>query len=97
MLHRETQSWSVYTHDGQEPRPGACNMDPSMDSTLNRVKDLLLMEGVVHPIDQQPLLVKARQHYTKIAVDTVVSISSVRYRVLFLITGTDTTPREHGV
>ncbi|XP_043540666.1 semaphorin-4B-like, partial [Chiloscyllium plagiosum] len=86
MLNRETQSWSVYTHDGQETRPGACNMHPSMDFTLNRVKDLLLMEGVVRPINQGPLLVRVRQRYTKIAVDTVLSINSVRYKVLFLIT-----------
>ncbi|XP_060676787.1 semaphorin-4B-like isoform X2 [Hemiscyllium ocellatum] len=86
MLDRVTQSWSVYTHHGQEPRPGACDMDPSMDFTLNRVKDLFLMEGVVYPIERRPLLVKVRLRYTKIAVDTVLSVTSVTYRVLFLIT-----------
>ncbi|XP_048450699.1 semaphorin-4B-like, partial [Rhincodon typus] len=61
-------------------------MEPSMDTALSRVKDLFLMDGVVHPIGRRPLLVKGRQRYTKMAVDTVLSVTSVRYRVMFLIT-----------
>ncbi|XP_067879031.1 semaphorin-4B-like isoform X2 [Heterodontus francisci] len=85
QLNRETLSWSTYSRSKLEHRPGACNIEPSMDSTLSLVKDLFLMDGVVHPIGHRPLL-KMNEKYVKIAVDNVRSLKAVMYRVMFLIT-----------
>ncbi|XP_067831998.1 semaphorin-4B-like isoform X2 [Heptranchias perlo] len=86
ILNRETQSWSTYTGDLLEPRPGACNTKPSMDATLNLVKDLFLMDGAVHPIERQPQLVRRNEMYVKIVVDHVQSLNTMRHRIMFLIT-----------
>ncbi|XP_069796517.1 semaphorin-4B-like isoform X2 [Narcine bancroftii] len=86
ILNREQQVWSTYTGEVPEPRPGACNTGRSSDSTLNLLKDLFLMDGVVHPIGHRPQLTKVRENYVKIAVDSVAAVNAVMHRVMFLIT-----------
>ncbi|XP_078062914.1 semaphorin-4B-like, partial [Mustelus asterias] len=86
LLNRETLTWSLFSADSSDPRPGACNTEPSMDSTLKLVKDLFMMNEAVQPIGKRPQLVNLKEQYVKIAVDTVLSINSVKHRVMFLIT-----------
>ncbi|XP_051901901.1 semaphorin-4A-like isoform X2 [Pristis pectinata] len=86
ILNREQQLWSTYTGEVLEPRPGACNTERSSDSTLNLVKDLFLMDGVLYPLGRRPQLTNAQEKYVKIAVDSVTSVNAVTHRVLFLIT-----------
>ncbi|XP_041035717.1 semaphorin-4B-like [Carcharodon carcharias] len=86
LLNRETQTWSSFSADGLDMRPGSCNTKPWMDSTLNLVKDRFMMDGVVHPTGHQPQLVKLKEKYLKIAVDSVLSVNLMKHRVMFLIT-----------
>ncbi|XP_038643153.1 semaphorin-4D-like [Scyliorhinus canicula] len=86
LLNRETLTWSLYPAENLEPRPGACSTKPSMDSTLNLVKGLFMMDQAVQPAGRRPQLVNLKEQYVKIAVDTVRSLNSARHRVMFLIT-----------
>ncbi|XP_072346686.1 semaphorin-4B-like [Scyliorhinus torazame] len=86
QLNRDTLTWSLHPAENLEPRPGACSTKPSMDLTLNRVKDLFMMDQAVQPVGRRPQLVNLKEQYVKIAVDTVRSLNAVRHRVMFLIT-----------
>ncbi|XP_059836231.1 semaphorin-4A-like isoform X1 [Hypanus sabinus] len=86
ILNREQQIWSTYRGEVLEPRPGACNTASSSDSTLNLLKDVFLMDGVVHPLGRQPQLTRVQEQYVKITVDSVRSIRAVMHRVMFLVT-----------
>ncbi|XP_072140083.1 semaphorin-4A-like isoform X2 [Mobula birostris] len=86
ILNREQQIWSTYREKVLEPRPGACNTASSSDSTLNLLKDVFLMDAVVHPLGRQPQLTRVQEQYVKITVDSVTSIRAVKHRVMFLVT-----------
>ncbi|XP_060107819.1 semaphorin-4C [Heteronotia binoei] len=94
----QSQKWGQYSDQVPSPRPGACitgwhrhnNFHTSMelpDNTLNFAKKHPLMDEVVAPQGNQPLLVKKDANFTQLVVERVHGLDGKPYEVLFV--GTD--------
>nr|XP_033811219.1 semaphorin-4F [Geotrypetes seraphini] len=96
VFKRDCEKWSiVMDSDVPTPRPGSC-VTESMKATgiqsslnlpdrvLTFVRDHPLMDQNVHPLRNQPMLVKLDTQYRKISVRKVKSVSGKEYEVLYL-------------
>ncbi|XP_030046721.1 semaphorin-4F isoform X2 [Microcaecilia unicolor] len=93
---RDCEKWSkVMDSEVPSPRPGSCvtesmkaaGIQSSLnlpDRVLTFVRDHPLMDQNVHPLRNQPMLVKLDTQYRKIAVQKVKSVSGKEYEVLYL-------------
>uniref|UniRef100_A0A3Q2YPI3 Sema domain, immunoglobulin domain (Ig), short basic domain, secreted, (semaphorin) 3H n=1 Tax=Hippocampus comes TaxID=109280 RepID=A0A3Q2YPI3_HIPCM len=114
FLHKEgpQYKWAEFTGKVPYPRPGTCPSSTygSYSSTREYPDDVIffsrthpLLEEIVLPLGERPLLVRVGVHYkfSKLLVDRVEAVDST-YDVLFI--GTDSglvlkaihLPREHG-
>ncbi|XP_041429695.1 semaphorin-4A [Xenopus laevis] len=85
--NKEYSKWTRYMKPVSDPRPGSCSGGKFSDSDLNFMKEHFLMDEVVSPNGSEPVLVKQNVQYTRIALDSVQSVSGLNYTVMFL--GTD--------
>uniref|UniRef100_UPI00358F7C6E semaphorin-4C-like isoform X2 n=1 Tax=Myxine glutinosa TaxID=7769 RepID=UPI00358F7C6E len=73
-----------------KPRPGQCLKDQRSqslpDQTLKFVRDHSLMNAVVQPSGEGPLLVSDNARYTHLAVERLTSLSGRQLDVLYLAT-----------
>lgn len=94
----QSQKWGRYSDQVPSPRPGACitswhrrnGFRSSLelpDNTLNFVKKHPLMDEVVLPEDNRPLLVKKDANFTQLVVERVHGLDGKPYQVLYI--GTD--------
>ncbi|XP_041430495.1 semaphorin-4A isoform X2 [Xenopus laevis] len=85
--NKEHLKWTRYMGKISDPRPGSCSGNKFSDSDLNFMKEHFLMDKEVSPYGSEPVLVKQNVQYTRIALDSVQSVSGLNYTVMFL--GTD--------
>ncbi|KAE8588836.1 hypothetical protein XENTR_v10022769 [Xenopus tropicalis] len=85
--NKESSKWNRYMGVVSDPRPGSCSGGKFSDTDLNFMKEHFLMDEVVSPGAGRPVLVKQNVQYTRIALDSVQSVSGLNYTVMFL--GTD--------
>ncbi|XP_041065267.1 semaphorin-4C [Carcharodon carcharias] len=94
----QAQKWGRYSGKVPSPRPGACIMNSHRlngyntslelpDNTLSFAKKHPLMDDLVQPVDNQPLLIQKNINYTQIVVDRVLAVNGNQYDVLFIGTG----------
>ncbi|XP_033505473.1 semaphorin-4E isoform X2 [Epinephelus lanceolatus] len=87
--------WVMYSGDVPVPRPGACIDNAARkagihqtldlpDRTLQFIKDRPLMDQVIQPIGQKPLLVRRGATFTRIIVDQVEAADGESYHVMFI-------------
>ncbi|XP_062995112.1 semaphorin-4C [Elgaria multicarinata webbii] len=92
------QKWVRYSDQEPVPRPGACITDwhrhnsfssslELPDNTLNFAKKHPLMDKVVQPQGNRPLLVKKDANFTQLVVERVHGLDGRPYKVLYI--GTD--------
>lgn len=90
--------WVMYSGEVPVPRPGACINDAARkagihetldlpDRTLQFVKDKPLMDQVIQPIGDKPLLVRRGATFTQIIVNQMKAADGNKYPVMFI--GTD--------
>ncbi|XP_044293426.1 semaphorin-4C isoform X2 [Varanus komodoensis] len=90
--------WVRYSDQEPVPRPGACITDwhrqnsftsslELPDNTLNFAKKHPLMDKVVPPQGDRPLLVKKETNFTQLVVERVHGLDGKPYKVLYI--GTD--------
>lgn len=90
--------WVMYSGDVPVPRPGACIDNEARkagitqtldlpDRTLQFIKDRPLMDQVIQPIGEKPLLVRKGATFTRIVVNQVQAADGKKYEVMFI--GTD--------
>ncbi|XP_019369157.1 PREDICTED: semaphorin-4D-like isoform X1 [Gavialis gangeticus] len=90
--------WVVYGGKVPIPRPGACidnfarsfgyNISLDLpDKILQFARDHPLMDNVVNPVGNWPVLLKRGSNYTKIVVERIVGLDKKAYDVMFI--GTD--------
>ncbi|GCC23089.1 hypothetical protein chiPu_0001482 [Chiloscyllium punctatum] len=94
----QAQKWGRYSDKVPSPRPGACitnnhrelGYNTSLelpDNTLNFAKKHPLMDDLVQPVGNQPLLIQKNINYTQIVVDWALAVNGNQYIVLFIGTG----------
>ncbi|XP_072915368.1 semaphorin-4C [Hemitrygon akajei] len=94
----QAKKWGQYSDKVPSPRPGACitnshrmsGYNTSLelpDSTLNFAKEHPLMDDLVQPVGERPLLIQKNVNYTRIVVDQVLSWNGIQYTVLYIGTG----------
>ncbi|XP_069475167.1 semaphorin-4C [Ambystoma mexicanum] len=94
----QAQKWSRYSDQVPSPRPGACItaehrrnlMNSSQDlpdMTLNFAKKHPLMDGLVLPHHNRPLLVRKDANFSQLAVHRVRALDGELYEVLFIGSG----------
>ncbi|KAM8727300.1 semaphorin-4E isoform 1-T2 [Acanthopagrus schlegelii] len=87
--------WVMYSGDVPVPRPGACidnearkeGINQSLglpDRTLQFIKDRPLMDQVIQPIGEKPLLVRRGATFTCIVVNQVQGADGEKYNVMFV-------------
>ncbi|KAM3865967.1 semaphorin-4E [Diretmus argenteus] len=87
--------WVMYTGEVPFPRPGACidnkareqNINQTVDlpdGTLQFVKDKPLMDQIIEPIENRPLLVRRGAAFTRIIVNQVQAADGKKYHVMFI-------------
>uniref|UniRef100_A0A8D0E4D3 Semaphorin 4C n=1 Tax=Salvator merianae TaxID=96440 RepID=A0A8D0E4D3_SALMN len=83
------QKWVPYSDQVPNPRPGACitNSLELPDNTLNFAKKHPLMDKVVLPHSDRPLLVKKDANFTQLVVERVHGLDGNPYELLYI--GTD--------
>ncbi|XP_028596444.2 semaphorin-4C [Podarcis muralis] len=83
------QKWVRYSDQVPSPRPGACitNSLELPDNTLNFAKKHPLMDKVVPPQGNRPLLVKKEANFTQLVVERVHGLDGKPYELLYI--GTD--------
>ncbi|XP_030608348.1 semaphorin-4E-like [Archocentrus centrarchus] len=90
--------WVMYSGEVPIPRPGACINNAARnvginktldlpDRTLQFIKDKPLMDQVIHPIGDKPLLVRRGAAFIQIIVNQVKAADGENYHVMFI--GTD--------
>ncbi|XP_070701650.1 semaphorin-4E [Pempheris klunzingeri] len=90
--------WVMYSGDVPVPRPGACIDNEARkagitqtldlpDRTLQFIKDRPLMDQVIQPIGEKPLLVRRGATFTCIIVNQVQAADGEKHQVMFI--GTD--------
>ncbi|XP_041918636.1 semaphorin-4E [Alosa sapidissima] len=91
--------WVMFSGDLPTPRPGACingaarkqGITSSLDlpdKTLQFIRDRPLMDQVIEPMNNRPLLVKKGAAFTRIVVASVVALDGATYHVMFIGTAT---------
>ncbi|XP_075701023.1 semaphorin-4A isoform X2 [Rhinoderma darwinii] len=85
--NKESSKWTRYTGAVSTPRPGSCSSGKFSDTDLNFMKDHFLMDDKVSPVAKQPLLIQQSVSYTRIAIDSVRTLSGDLCTVMYL--GTD--------
>ncbi|XP_063002302.1 semaphorin-4A-like [Elgaria multicarinata webbii] len=86
-FNKDCFRWTTYNGPVPEPRPGSCSVGSSADRALSFIKEHFLMDEMIEPIDNKPLLVQHGVNYTRIVVHQTPDTSGTLYNVLFL--GTD--------
>ncbi|XP_040910673.1 semaphorin-4E [Toxotes jaculatrix] len=87
--------WVMYSGDVPTPRPGACINNEARkagitqtldlpDRTLQFIKDRPLMDQVIQPIGEKPLLVRRGATFTRIIVNRVQAADGEKYHVMFI-------------
>ncbi|KAG7462294.1 semaphorin-4E-like [Solea senegalensis] len=87
--------WVMYSGDIPVPRPGACINNEARkagitqtldlpDRTLQFVKDRPLMDQVIQPIGEKPLLVRRGATFTRIIVNQMQAADGEKYHVMFI-------------
>lgn len=87
--------WVMYSGDVPVPRPGACIDNEARkagitqtldlpDRTLQFIKDRPLMDQVIQPIGEKPVLVRKGATFTRIVVNQVQAADGKKYQVMFI-------------
>uniref|UniRef100_A0A673AFD5 Semaphorin-1A n=1 Tax=Sphaeramia orbicularis TaxID=375764 RepID=A0A673AFD5_9TELE len=96
-VHVETSfvKWVMYSGDVPVPRPGACIDNDARkeginqtldlpDRTLQFIRDKPLMDQVIEPKGEEPLLVRRGAKFTRIIVNQVQAADGKMYDVMFV-------------
>ncbi|XP_010742520.2 semaphorin-4E [Larimichthys crocea] len=87
--------WVMYSGEVPVPRPGACINNEARnagitqtldlpDRTLQFIKDRPLMDQVIQPIGEKPLMVRRGAKFTRIVVNQAQAADGEKYEVMFI-------------
>ncbi|XP_019712256.1 semaphorin-4E isoform X1 [Hippocampus comes] len=78
--------WVAYSGEVPDPRPGSCqtrSLDLP-DQTLHFIRDRPLMEDIIQPIGEKPLLERRGAAFTCIVVHQVEAADGQKFHVMFI-------------
>ncbi|XP_051944190.1 semaphorin-4E [Hippocampus zosterae] len=78
--------WVAYSGEVPDPRPGSCQTQSLdlPDQTLHFIRDRPLMEDIIQPIGEKPLLERRGAAFTCIVVHQVEAADGQKFHVMFI-------------